>query len=284
MSQYLIIRKLQVQNANAISSPFTYGFPAVTSFLGFAHALQRHFNTAQGGRLLIDGVGIVCHRFQMLDHRDGYDRILCLTGNPLNEKGERAPFVEEGRCRLTVSLVLKTEGLTQASIDSERLVEIIHSRMKLAGGDILSVQSVSPVLDDRHAIRMLMPGYALVERRSLVKKSMAEGLDALQAIHRYLAIQHRCTVSETGEISWKSSRESPGWLVPIATGYQALSPIGNPKNARDVKTPHRFAESLVTLGEFAMASRFDTLSDLLWHYRYENDLYWCEQEKIEIST
>lgn len=278
MTQYLIVRKIEVQNANAVSSPFTYGFPAVTSFLGFSHALQRHFNTLQSGSLKIEGVGIICHRFQMLDHRDGYDRFFCLTGNPLNEKGERAPFVEEGRCRMTISLVLKTHGLEQVSMDAVTLADIIESRMKLSGGDILSMQAVTPVLDDRKAIRMLMPGYALVERRSLLKQCMVEGLDAFQALHQYLAIQHRCSVDDDGAVTWKSGRRSPGWFVPIATGFQALSPIGKPKNARDTSTSHRFAESVVTLGEFVMASRFHSLSDILWRYRHVNDLYLCEQE------
>ena len=34
MSQYVLIKKLNVQNANAIAG-LTYGFPAITNFLSF---------------------------------------------------------------------------------------------------------------------------------------------------------------------------------------------------------------------------------------------------------
>lgn len=284
MKQFIIVHKLQVQNANAISSPFTYGFPAVTAFLGFAHSLQRRFNALNASELSIDGVGVVCHRFQMQDHRDGYDRTLCLTANPLNEKGERAPFVEEGRCRMTISLVLETGGLTQVLRDAPTLQEIICSQMKLAGGDVLSVQGLVPVVDDRKAVRKLMPGYVLVERRSLMMESMAQGLDAFEAIHQHVALQHRCKVDDAGNVSWVTKRHAAGWIVPIATGFQALTPPALPKNARDMETPHRFAEAIVTLGEFVLASRMESLNDTLWRYRHRDDLYWCQQERALQET
>ena len=43
----------------------------------------------------------------------------------------------------------------------------------------------------------------------------------------------------------------------------------------------RFAESLVTLGEFKMPHRFDFIDDMLWRYHYdiENNLYLCQQKK-----
>ena len=37
----LILPRLQIQNANAISGPLTWGFPAPTAFTGFVHALER---------------------------------------------------------------------------------------------------------------------------------------------------------------------------------------------------------------------------------------------------
>jgi CRISPR-associated protein Csy2 len=278
MSQFVVLKKLRVQNANAISSPFTYGFPAVTAFLGFAHALERQFNASSGDEPInIIGVGIVSHRFQMLDHRDGYNRTLCLTGNPLNEKGERAPFVEEGRCHMTVSLVLKIDGLS-GNRGADHLKEIVSSRLKLAGGDILSISSVELANDDRKSTRYLMPGYALVERKSLMLEQMEKGIDAMDSLHHFVAVHHRSEVADDGQVNWTSKRAADGWLVPIATGFQALSPPDHPENARDTATPHRFAECVVTLGEFVMASRFNSLSELLWRYDQQGDLYVCTQE------
>ena len=38
---YLLLERIEIQGANAISSPLTYGFPALTGFLGAIHALAR---------------------------------------------------------------------------------------------------------------------------------------------------------------------------------------------------------------------------------------------------
>ena len=37
----LVLPRLRVQNANAISSPLPHGFPAMTAFLGLMWALER---------------------------------------------------------------------------------------------------------------------------------------------------------------------------------------------------------------------------------------------------
>lgn len=37
----LIIPHLRVQNANAISSPLTWGFPAISAFIGLMQAVER---------------------------------------------------------------------------------------------------------------------------------------------------------------------------------------------------------------------------------------------------
>ena len=37
----LVMPHLHVQNANAISSPLTHGFPSITAFLGVMWALER---------------------------------------------------------------------------------------------------------------------------------------------------------------------------------------------------------------------------------------------------
>lgn len=41
MKSVLLIPYIKIQNANALSSPYTIGFPAMTAWLGAVHALQR---------------------------------------------------------------------------------------------------------------------------------------------------------------------------------------------------------------------------------------------------
>lgn len=282
---YLLISKLQIQSANALSSPLTYGFPAVTAFAGFGHALQRHFNGGDAeGPLEVSGVGIVSHRCDMLAKKVGYDRYLQLTANPLNEKGERPSFVEEGRCHLTVSLVLETNELSHREKDCARIADIIVSRMKLAGGDILKRPTVEVLEDDRRGLRKLMPGYVLIDRRQLMQQTMQEGCDALEAMHRHLRLEFQSKTDDDGKTTWTSSRNSPGWIVPIAVGFQGISPLGQAEQTRDSETPHRFAEAVLTLGEFIMAYRVESLAEMMWRYRVHGDLYLCQQQGVDHAT
>jgi CRISPR-associated protein Csy2 len=69
--------------------------------------------------------------------------------------------------------------------------------------------------------------------------------------------------------------------VPIATGFHGITELAQAENQRDPDTPHRFAESIVTLGEFIMPYRINDLDNMLWHYHTDlaNNLYLCRQNK-----
>jgi CRISPR-associated protein Csy2 len=55
MSSLILLRRVRVENANAIAG-LTYGFPAITHFLGFSHALSRRLTETHG--LRIDGCAV----------------------------------------------------------------------------------------------------------------------------------------------------------------------------------------------------------------------------------
>jgi CRISPR-associated protein Csy2 len=156
--------------------------------------------------------------------------------------------------------------------------------MKLAGGDILSFRNpqflkIDGDIELAKLTRRLMPSYVLQERRDLMIEAMQDGQDAIDAMLDFLAVHHRCQTDAAGQAEWTVSRKTSGWIVPIATGFHGVSELGHADNQRDPDTPHRFAESLVTLGEFVMPYRIKRLDDLLWQSRYdaENNLYLIEQ-------
>lgn len=277
MSQYLAIHRMKVHAANALSSPLTYGFPAITSFLGFGHALQRKLQ-CKHPNFRVSGVGVVCHSFAMLDHQAGYKRTLQLTGNPLDKDGKRPSFVEEGRCHMTVSLVLEVSGVTGPDWQTG-LGDLILAKMKLAGGDITAAPSVKKLPEGRAALRSLMPGYVLQDRHDVLSAAAAEQADPLDALHSLLQIEHYSEPQEDGSVRWRSRRMQPGWLVPVAVGFRGISPLGSALNTRDSTTPHRFAESVVSLGEFVLPTRLEDVSETIWRYRTDGDYYFCRQEK-----
>jgi CRISPR-associated protein Csy2 len=114
-----------------------------------------------------------------------------------------------------------------------------------------------------------------------MSEAMENGADAIDAMLDYLAVHHHCE-THGNDIVWKSERKVSGWIVPIAIGFQGISELGTAKNQRDADTPHRFAESIVTLGEFKMVYKIPSLDHLLWRYHVDsgNSLYLCQQSTV----
>lgn len=284
----LILPHLKIHNANALSSPFTIGFPAMTAWLGFVHALERKLSQAGLTDLMLHSAAVLSHRCDVQTHKGEGDFVHSIigTGNPLDKDGARSAFIEEARCHLDVSLIIEWSGNDDQiqQPDFTQQLQAVIAMMKVAGGDVLSVgmpsiKSVITESDTTQVLRKLMPGYVLIERRDLMIASMQQGDDALGALLGYLAVHHHCEQLGDQSVVWRSQRKTNGWIVPIATGFQGISQVGEAKNQRDPSVPHRFAESVVTLGEFVMAHKIKHLDDILWQYHpdLENDLYLCQQ-------
>ena len=306
----ILIPHIKVQNANALSSPFTIGFPAMTAWMGAVHALQRRLNLNDMS-VIFSAVGVVVHDFDLQTYKGQGDFVHSVIGtsNPLIPKSEknkpkgnsvRPSFIEEARCHLEASLVIEYSGVEAQ--DEQPMLEQLHQlllgAMKLAGGDILSCGIPDIVREFDIAKRKLMPGYALIERRDLMQEAMEQrqdAMDAMDAMLDYLAIHHICIKENHNSderVDWQRQRKTTGpngqvgWIVPIATGFHGISELGNALNQRDPEVPHRFAESVVTLGEFKMPYRLDSPEDLLWRYRVEpeNNLYLCVQQSFKSET
>ena len=289
MKNILLVPHVKVYNANALSSPYTIGFPAMTAWLGAIHALERKLKQSSHEEyddLHFKGVAVVCFDMKLHTHKGHGDYVYSIigTGNPLNKNGNRPSFIEEARCRLDVSLVIEYD--CEQDDDLPEHVDYCLPTLKMAGGDILQ-SGAAKVLEiyDRPShqklIRQLMPGFCLVERRDLMLAAMADGQDAIDALLDYLKVTYKCQLDENNNVKWISGRKEKGWIVPIATGFHGISDLGKAQHQRDPDTPHRFAESIVTLGEFVMPYRIRELDNMLWHYHVdlENNLYICQQNK-----
>lgn len=297
MSSILLIPQIEIQNANALSSPYTVGFPAMTAWLGAVHALQRKLNTAGFEDLIFSSAAVACHRLNLQTYKGQGDYVHSIigTGNPLDKTGSRPSFIEEARCHLTVSLVIEYQGLgdeLSLDVDDDDFKDAVTGqlrRLKLAGGDILNFKPPElPFIDDKPSfqqfMRRLMPSHVLIERRELMQEAMQQGQDAITVLLDYVSVHHRSEEKQdeqgNSHIEWTAKRKTNGWIVPIATGFHGISELGKAENQRDPDTPHRFAESLVTLGEFKMPYQIKKLDDLLWHSHYdaENKFYLIQQK------
>lgn len=298
-----VLPRLRVQNANAVSSPLTWGFPAPSAFTGFVHALQRHLNSC-GRDLHFGGVGVVCHDFEPQVFRPPGRRtqVFRLTRNPVDKDGSASAIVEEGRVHLEISLVIAVSGdgcplnETECKALSAEILSIAQG-MRLAGGSILPHPErdrhppqwvgwpddhESRLRQFRALRRRLLPGFALVSRERLLARHLdamqqstpeATALDALLDLCR-LNMEPETPEDGGDKVAWGVRRPYRGWLVPLPVGYAAISPLyapGEVKNARDDSVPFCFVESVLSLGEWVSPHRVPQLEQLFWHHHVQSD-------------
>ncbi len=297
MKSLLLLRNVRVENANAIAG-FTHGFPAITHFLGFTHALSRKLTDSHG--LQLGGCAVICHQHdeQSYKPQPWSDRVFALTRNPLTKKGDTSPIVEEGRMHLRVSMLLECQFDEEEFEEPEeefanRIFELTL-QLRLAGGAITTIQSVQ-FFDEsklntekaqRHLLRLLLPGFALVERSTVLAQhiqTLAEEniKDALSAWLDFAALRSQwipesIEAPENGE--WQPlPKPNPGWLVPLMIGYRRVSELFDPGsvvNVRDTETPFCFVEPIHSVGEWLNPLRATTFEQLLWRYNAEPETGW----------
>ncbi|MGD7069555.1 type I-F CRISPR-associated protein Csy2 [Acetobacter sp. AAB5] len=294
----LVLPRLWVQNANAISSPMTHGFPSITAFMGFMWALGRRLHQNGIQDVFFEAVGVVCHDFQELTGGNGFRKAFRLTRNPLTKSGATAPIIEEGRIHLDISIVFgvtcerwRTDNSETYAKDLGIIREIV-SGMRCAGGSIMAHHGIGTIIpapwifdapvddEDRSYQRLryrLMPGFALIERQDVLTSRLkylraispqANLMDAWLSMCRHewkwVPADHEGDI-ENGE--WKSEA-SRDWLVPITVGYAGLlpaCPAGTVEGARQSDVPFQFAEALYSIGEWISPHRLSSPTSLLWH-------------------
>ncbi|MBN9427124.1 MAG: type I-F CRISPR-associated protein Csy2 [Burkholderiales bacterium] len=303
ISGLLIVPHLRIQNANAISSQMTWGFPAISAFIGAMHALERRL--ARRHPLIFEGVGVICHDFEAQVTSGGFVKTFNLTRNPIDRDGSTAAIVEEGRMHLELTLVFGVDGSALDGEDDARaqVAQDIANEiaaMRIAGGSVMPSlpgqrrpwqrAELTPIAEQseerskqfKRLRRRWLPGFALVARDDLLMQRLAElreqdpkssELDAwldLSRLNRRSTLVQK-TNPQTGvvseEVQW--NRVGPaGWIVPIPVGYSKLSELyrpGSVVNARDTETSFRFVEGMYSVGEWISPHRLNDANELLWY-------------------
>lgn len=272
----LVLPRIRVQNANAISSPLTWGFPSITAFTGLMTALARRMGPDAG--LRFEGVGVVCHGFEAQVTEGGYTRSFCLTRNPVLQDGSTAAIVEEGRVHLDITLVFDvkiSDALLDDNVRAECAVQLGEclAGMRIAGGSVMPPlpgalhRTPTPRLlllgsdaeqrakKFKRLRRQWLPGFALVSRDDVLQarlRAMCADvpaniappslLDAWLDLSRINYSASRKTVQDkaTGErsemVEWTTDSR-PGWLRPIPVGYAALSQLYAPGSVAAARDP-----------------------------------------------
>ncbi|WP_188151016.1 type I-F CRISPR-associated protein Csy2 [Teredinibacter waterburyi] len=190
MSQYILMNRIKVQNANAVSG-FTWGFPSITHFLGFAHNLSRKLSKSSFNNFELSGCGVVSHHNHVHTYGGWNDRFLQNKTPPYlhsHNKIASPPVIEEAKMNMTVSLLIHFDGFLGSQAD--RFTEWLKKQcllQRLAGGTILDIESIQVFdLSDKNKFyllkRKLLPGFALMDRSNdlalYYEKRLAENPEA----------------------------------------------------------------------------------------------------------
>lgn len=292
MSYLLLLPHIRIENANAVAG-LTWGFPAITHFLGYVHALSR--KVGEYG-VSFTGCAVISHEHHIQAYTSGRDYQFALTRNPLTKEGKTASFNEEGRMHLTISLLIECQGeIANGEYGRATLCSFLQTLCqshKLAGGSIVSMRN--PQLfnapDDEKKLRQilwrLMPGFALCDRSEwlaehhLQMQQLRPENTLLDAWLDFAAIKYQAVRQQEAEsVSWEyQPKPMPGYLVPLMCGYQRISRLyaaGEVDNARDTTTPLAFAEAVYGVGEWRGLHRVADLQPLFWRYRTTDTGYYC---------
>ncbi len=304
---YIVFERISVQDVNCIAG-FTYGFPAITHFLGFGHALSRKLSISQ--QLTLQRCAVICHQHQIHAYqpKEYRDYVFAQSKNPPTTRAkakETPPIIEEGKMAMTVSLIMACPDLnlsrpSEINSLSQTIMNLAYQH-RLAGGSIQHIAAVHILNKDEQKLsrilkRLLLPGFVLMDRSDLLAdhyqalKQRQSDTELIDAWLDFSALKYQAEpklkegeleVADKTEAEWlRMDKPAKGWLVPITNGYKAISPVypaGEVANTRDSTTPICFVEAAHSIGEWRSLHRIQQVSDMLWYYRHEQDWYLCQQ-------
>lgn len=300
---YLLFSQVKISGANSISSPITYGFPAITGFLGAFHAMSRKLKMVPDlAQFSLDGVLIACHDCQPQVYRESnyHNYSFNQTRNPLKKNGATASIIEEGKCHLTVSFIVRILGEDEPSTEQQTLLiektKVWIQQQRMAGGSVHGLAKFQPVrfsIDANNFIPALMPAFVLMnadkEFKAIIddQQKQQPDLTTLDILLDVCTVHHIPQLKEDGSTQWstKSAKTGYGWLVPMPIGYQAISPIypaGEMQNVRNPEYPNQYVETIYSLGKWLYPFHLkatNTTDRAFWRYEYrtEKSLYLVSQ-------
>lgn len=298
---YLVFKKAGISNANSISSPITYGFPAITGFLGAFHAMSRKLMTMESSlkNYSLGGVLLACHNCEPQVYRSSQysNYTFNQSRNPIKKDGKTASIIEEGKCHLTMSFVVEILGDDEPTIEEQELLKENTlqwiQQQRIAGGSVHGLAKTEPVTfiteyDIDTLSPILMPAFVLIDAQDdfseiiqqvQSENSTATPLDALLDICSLHHVPEKIIKNgeETTNTQWKtlSKKTGRGWLVPMPIGYQAISEeyaAGVMQNVRNPEYPSQYVEAIYGLGKWVYPQRLvDDFESAFWRYQYDND-------------
>lgn len=262
----LVLPRIRVQNANAISSPLTWGFPSITAFTGLMTALARRIGPDAG--LRFGGVGVVCHGFEAQVTQGGYTKAFALKKpgivkrkefDQYEKDGTPPAIVEEGQVHLDITLVFDVK-ISDALLDDNTRAQCAAqigeclAGMRIAGGSVMPplpgtlrrtpkprlvlLESDAPerAKQFQRLRRQWLPGFALVSRDDVLQarlSAMCADVPASAAPPGLLdawldlsRINYRASRRTVEDKATGKSTEVVEWATDSRPGWLVPIPVG----------------------------------------------------------
>ena len=222
---------------------------------------------------------------------------------------------------MTISLIMHSSD-PLGEVPEEQLQECVNNfvfRQKIAGGAVIEMKTARVVHANAHAdscrvLRRLLPGFALVDRSSLLTEHfqrLQESDPAATMLNAWLdfaaltygaranpasdedTISDKKQASSASEyagvsvVEWEYiPKPAGGYLVPIMTGYRAVSALyapGKVAKSRDPSCPFRFVEPCYGVGQWLSPHRVSDLNDIIWQYEQQGPWYLCKTPGLNLN-
>lgn len=220
---YLLFKGIKIHQANAISGPFSYGFPAIGGFVGAIHHLGRKMAEITPA-VQVGGVLISCNSYDLQATRPHQyaDYTFVQTRNPLKSDGKSASIIEEGKIHLNINLVVElfvegdmADDLTkqaQSQQFCQQVSRLLHQQ-RIAGGSVLNIANtqVFQAIEHEKILHAIQPAFVLMDATL-----------ELQAITQSLQTGLRHYVNDFNEIKCSNTPIAALPAEPNATALDAL--------------------------------------------------------------
>lgn len=239
--EYLILPRLVIQRANALSTPWSVTMTPIFACTMFAHALGLDTNTKPVA------TAIIHHDAQLLSdeieygiHPQQYRGATYMDDADYSSKNKYALSLQPTvSMHMELSLILL---FPDAAPSIKKAVSSLHKR-RIAGGLILDHGELMSVDSFDQAMRFLSGGFFITDRSDELKN------DRLGRIETLLALVNDPVDNE------KKRR----WLSPAVTGYAATTGFKQRQGVRENRL-HAFVEPLVGLTEYVSVAEQKKLS------------------------
>ncbi|MPY08390.1 type I-F CRISPR-associated protein Csy2 [Moraxella catarrhalis] len=303
MSSYILLERIKVENANALAG-FTYGFPAITSFLGFQHVLSLKCKEQFG--IELTGCAIFCHDYEINSYQQYYTRFIqnrCPPPTLKNtssgqKRGEKVPIIEEAKMDMVVSILLRCNDSLSTNDDVKnsymtQLKTWVY-QARLSGGTIHHIRKIHIVDNNLETLKnKVLPSYVLKDASHYLQEHQQycqeQGIEktTFDVWTDFFAFKEQSVQDDENQtIEWKRiiPPNKKGWIVPLMVGFRRISPLYQPvqvENLRDTRYPFTFVEAIHGLGEWQSSHRITDIETLFWRYDVHDEWYLCTQQNVK---